>query len=68
MNSSLYLNISSALPQKVCNTPSGMPIPLKRSSGQVQSTDLPTSVRDLVALLSQIAADEFMQTKAARNN
>lgn len=53
--------------QKVGNTPSGVPIPDKRSCGQVQTTALPPHVRDLAELLAQIAADEFMQMKAAQN-
>lgn len=65
MSSSVHPHFFDALPQKVGNRLNGVPIPNKRSCGQVQTTDLPPQVRDLAELLAQIAADEFLRMRAA---
>lgn len=68
MSSALNTNFSDELPKKVGNTHCSVPIPNNRSCSKAKAQNLPPQVRDLAELLAQIAADDFLQMKAARKD
>ena len=68
MSTPLKPNFFDANSKKVGHSRFCVPIPDNQSCFLAQATALPTPVRDLAELLAQIAADDFLQMKAARKD